>query len=202
MEGWSREVEFNSFRGYLAAIRPHLLISTALFFASLVMGYSYAFLYPERAQGLFEALQRMIAQRIPDPGALSMAYAIFMNNLLASFIVMSGGLGLGVLSVTGIMFNGVILGMVVYVVKSQSILLLFSILPHGIIELPIFLISAAIGLRLGQEVLNKLRRKGEPSIKKELKDGLIFYFRWMVPLLLLAAFIEATISLRIAQILK
>ena len=166
------------------------------------MGYGYAFMYPERAQELFEALQRMIAQKITATSALSMAYAIFMNNLLASFIVMSGGLGIGVLSVTGIMFNGIILGIVVYVVKSESILLLFSILPHGIIELPIFLISASIGLKLGQGVLNKLRRKGEPRIKKELKEGLIFYLRWIVPLLLLAALIEATISMRMAQFLK
>ena len=193
---------YNSPWEYLTAIRQHLLISTVLFFASLGMGYGYAFMYPERAQGLFEVLQRMISQRITDPSALSMAYAIFMNNLLASFIVMSGGLGLGVLSITGIMFNGIILGMVVYVVKSESILLLFSILPHGIIELPIFLISTAIGLKLGQEVLNKLRRKGESRIKKELKEGLIFYLRWIVPLLLLAAIIEATISMRMAQFLK
>jgi len=195
-------VKFNSFWRYLAGIRPHLLISTVLFIASLVMGYGYAFLYPEKAYGLFETLQRMMSPKFTDLSALSMTYAIFRNNLIASFIVMSAGLGLGVLSVTGLMFNGIILGMVVYVVKSKSILLLFSILPHGIIELPIFLISAAIGLRLGQEVLNKLRRKGEPSIKKELKKGLIFYIRWIVPLLLLAALIEATISLRIAQLLK
>jgi len=195
-------VKFNSFWGYLAEIRPHLLVSGALYLAALAMGYGYAFLYPEKAQGVFEALRGMIAQRITDPSALSMTYAIFRNNLLASFIIMSAGLGLGVLSVTGIMFNGVLLGMVVYVVKSESVLLLFAILPHGIIELPIFLISAAIGLRLGQEVLNKLRRKGEPSIIKELKKGLIFYLRWVVPLLLLAALIEATISMRIAQLLR
>jgi stage II sporulation protein M len=194
-------VKFDSFWRYLAAIRPYLLISTALFIASFWMGYGYAFMYPETAQGLFEALQRMIAQRITDPGALSMTYTIFLNNLLASFIVLSGGLGLGVLSVTGIMFNGIILGMVVYVVKSES-LLLFSILPHGIIELPIFLISTAIGLRIGHEVLNKLRRKGEPSIIKELKEGLTFYLRWIIPLLLLAALIEATVSMRIAQLLR
>lgn len=166
------------------------------------MGYAYAFLYPEGANALFENLQAAIAPRVADLSALSMIQVIFLNNLVASFIVMSTGVGFAIFTVSGIVLNGLVVGVVAYVVKSKSVLLLFSLLPHGVIELPIFLTSAAIGLRLGHEVINKIRRREEASITRQFKEGLKIYILWIVPLLLLAAIIEATISLRLAQLLK
>ena len=72
-------------------------------------------------------------------------------------------------------------------------LLLLALLPHGIIELPMVFLAAGIGLRLGHQVLTALT--GKPTeIKREFKDGIRFYFRWIMPLLFVAAVIETFIT--------
>lgn len=81
--------------------------------------------------------------------------------------------------------------------QGQNPTVFLAIVPHGIFELPAFLLSAAIGLRLGREVL---KRKGERHLKKELWNGLRMYLILILPLLLIAALIEsfsivATLSL-------
>jgi stage II sporulation protein M len=191
-------VKINSL-SYLVAIKSYVIASATLFLAFLLLGYLYAYLSPERAGEFFSALQSVMSQKFGGMSSQSMTLAIFMNNLVASFLVLFFGIGFGLLSVLGVAFNASLLGMVVFVIKERSFFLLFSIFPHGIVELPIFLISAAIGLRLGHETLRKLLRKEDASIARELKRGLFFYITWIVPLLLLAAFIETYISLRIAQ---
>lgn len=186
---------------YLAAIKGYVFASTALFLASLLMGYFSAYLSPEGAGELFTALQSIMSQKFGGMSSGSMVIAIFINNLLASFLVLFFGVAFGLISVFGVAFNGLLLGMVVFVIKEESLPLLLSIFPHGIIELPVFLISAAIGLKLGHETLRKLLGK-EASITRELRQGLSFYITWIIPLLLLAALIESYVSLRIAHLFK
>tara|TARA_B100001964_G_C14248656_1_gene608752 strand:+ start:2477 stop:3067 length:591 start_codon:yes stop_codon:yes gene_type:complete len=193
---------FDSFWIQCVPIKLHLCISTVLFFVSLGIGYIHASLYPEMSQEIFKSLQNMISEKITDPRPFYVAYSIFFNNVIASFIVIIGGISFGIISLFGIIFNGIILGLVISIVKSESSILLISILPHGIIELPVFLISSSIGLSLGHQVLNKLRHKAESNLLKDLKNWLIFYLKWLVPLLLIAAIIEATISMSIVNFLK
>jgi len=68
-----------------------------------------------------------------------------------------------------------------------------AILPHGVIELPMILISAAMGLRMGLLVFNALAGK-DVGIKKEFLQGLNVFFRFIAPLLLVAAAIETFIT--------
>jgi stage II sporulation protein M len=86
-------------------------------------------------------------------------------------------------------------GVIVYLVARERGLLfiLLGLLPHGILELPMVFLSAAIGLRLGHQAFSALI--GRPTqIKREFKEGLMFYFRWILPLLLVAAIIETFIT--------
>jgi stage II sporulation protein M len=105
------------------------------------------------------------------------------------------GLALGILPIIFIAFNGYLVGVISNLVAQQRGVLFISLalLPHGIIELPMVFLSAGIGLRLGHQVFSALL--GRPTeIKKEFKEGLIFYFRWIVPLLFVAAIVETFIT--------
>jgi uncharacterized membrane protein SpoIIM required for sporulation len=55
-------------------------------------------------------------------------------------------------------------------------------------EIPAFLLSAAIGLKLGREVL---KRKEERHLKDEFRKGLRAYIILVLLLLLIAALIES-----------
>jgi stage II sporulation protein M len=189
----------SSFQSYVREIKGYIYLSAALFTVSVITGYLYAHFVPEKSMEFFSDLQKVMVRRFAGMEAGGMAFAIFINNIFATFIILVFGLAFGFLPGMGLVVNGLLLGVVAYMVKKKSILLLFSIIPHGIFEIPVFLMSAAIGLRLGHQVIRKLMGAGEVRLLEELKKGLYFYFKWGVPFLFVAAFIESFLSLRLAH---
>jgi stage II sporulation protein M len=126
---------------------------------------------------------------------LFIMFAIFLNNAFVSLLFLVLGLALGVLPVLFIAFNGYVVGVIAYLAAQEKGLLfiLLALLPHGILELPMVFLAASIGLRLGHQVFSALI--GRPTqIKREFKEGLIFYFRWILPVLFVAAVIETFIT--------
>lgn len=134
----------------------------------------------------------------------SLFLSIFLKNLWVSLIALILGFSL-VIPLLIVYVNGNILGMVsghfLYVTNNASgsiVVFISSILPHGIIEIPTHIIVAGLGLLLGLKLF--FRRKIAPDIN--LKDlavriGKIFLVV-ILPLLLLAAFVEAFITPEIA----
>jgi stage II sporulation protein M len=84
----------------------------------------------------------------------------------------------------------------------QSLLYLMGgLLPHGIIEIPMVVISAAIGIRLGLKGLASL--KGEQVyLKEEMITGIKFFFYWIMPLLFIAAVVETFLTSAIIGVLS
>src|SRR5207245_9662454 len=74
----------------------------------------------------------------------SLGADIFLNNWLVSIATGFAGLGFGWPSFLTIMFTGFILG--VLVPLSTLTMLFAAILPHGIIELPSFILPGSMGL--------------------------------------------------------
>ena len=64
---------------------------------------------------------------------------------------------------------------------------LFRLVPHGIFELPSFIISLGLGLRLGLYLF--LKKRGE-TFSGNLENVLRVFIFVILPLLLIAAFIE------------
>jgi len=129
--------------------------------------------------------------------------AIFKNNAIDSFLALIFGIGFGIVPVFIVAINGFFLGMVALVFSKQTSLpfVLAAILPHGIIELPMVLLSAGIGLKLGHEVY--MYFKGiRTNLKEEFKRGIWFFIRFIVPLLFIAAFIESYVTPVIALLFR
>jgi uncharacterized membrane protein SpoIIM required for sporulation len=83
--------------------------------------------------------------------------------------------------------NGGLLG---WLAQKEGLIVFLTIVPHGMFELPAYLLSMGIGLRLAREVL---KRKEERELKMTLGEGLRVYFTLIVPLLIIAALIESAL---------
>jgi stage II sporulation protein M len=90
--------------------------------------------------------------------------------------------------------NANIIGIVIAVFRTREgfVRVAMSLLPHGIFEIPAILIASGYGLWLGVKFYRRLRY-GEPFLEA-FWFSLRKYFTVVLPLLLIAAFIEAYIT--------
>lgn len=126
-----------------------------------------------------------------------LAWGLFKNNVKASLF--SFGLGivpLVFLPVLSILINGAVIGAVFIIVRGQFTLLTYtlSLLPHGIFEIPAFLLAASSGIYLCRALTSKVFGRGGEDLKGLVKRQVQVFIFVVVPLLALAALIEAYIS--------
>jgi len=162
---------------YLYSLRKYITGITAVFIISMVLGLIASMRDPTYSMKYFEMFKESF-RWITDLNPLAIMLVIFLNNTLKSLIVLVLGIGLGVVPIVFVAGNGIILGMVVDIVFRErgSYFVLAALLPHGIIEIPMILLSAGIGLRLGHSMYLSL--KGERTgLKNELKQGIRFFTR-------------------------
>ena len=184
----------SEFTSYLRFIWPYVLFMTFVFFGALFAGYTSSANFPDMADTLMEGFSSRFAPLMAMPPIVIML-GIFLNNAFVSLLFLVLGLVFGILPIMFIAFNGYIVGVISHLVAQEKGMpfIFLALLPHGIVELPMVFLSAGIGLRLGHQVFFALI--GRPTeIKKEFKEGLRFYFHWIVPLLFLAAVVEAFIT--------
>jgi len=178
---------------YLKSIGVFIGLSVFIFGLTTVMGYYAAAIDPELASNWTKELE-MLKWILDQPPILIMMI-IFLKNLLASAMAMLLGLGLGLIPLMVVTSNGFLLGIVGYaaVQKAGFLFLAAGILPHGIIELPVVLVSIAIGFRLGY-LLALTLAKEKVDLSGETRMAIHFLWRWVAPLLFLAAAIETFIT--------
>jgi len=187
-----------SVREYLYSIRFYVLLVSVVFVGSIIIGYA-GFLnhipilsdifgmQKEQLQQLIEGIEKSRQLYPLWMVALRTFARIFFQNSFSSFLNTIFGLLIGIFPLFNIFFNG---GFVGWYTQGQNPTVFLAIVPHGLFELPAFLFSAAIGLRLGREVL---KRKGDRDLKKELRNGLRVFLILVLPLLLIAALIESAL---------
>jgi len=135
----------------------------------------------------------------------SLGADIFLNNWLVSIATALAGLGFGAPSFLTIMFNGFILG--VLVPLSTLTMLFAAILPHGIIEIPSFILAGSTGIKLGYAALRRLFSgpTGEGNLVVEASSNsddylsrtlrqTVYVVVGLAPLFLIAGLIEADLT--------
>ena len=182
-------------RAYLRELRPYLIASVIFFAVGIAFGVAVVFRFPQFAD-LFRAsltgFLRMF-RGLPKP---ELAFAIFLNNTIKTLIAILLGTALGIVPALFLVANGVVLGFVLFLsAEDRGIWLsLISILPHGIFELPAVFLGTSIGFMLGDRALKRLLGQSETKIGAELRRALSFFAAAIVPLLLLAALVEAFVT--------
>ena len=179
---------------YLNSLRFYILLSSLVFISGILFGYSFVHDFPEETQEIIEELKKLFAS-----GEEMTDFQIFLfileNNITKLLMVVLLGIFAGIIPLFSSFANGMILGIFACLFsESQSWeFFLVGILPHGVIEIPVLILATAIGMRIGKVALWRLFG-GEVGIKKELAKALKFYMIVLVPLLILAAVIEAFVT--------
>jgi stage II sporulation protein M len=179
-----------SLREYLYLLRFYFLFVSIIFIGAIVIGYngvlSDVFSAPlEWIEELSEGIKDFTD--IYPAWLIFMVFfvVIFLNNAFTCFLDIILGPLLGIFPLFSIILNG---GLIGWFAQKEGLIVFLAIVPHGIFEIPAFLLSAAIGLKLGREVL---KGKEERHLKDELRKGLRVYLILVLLLLLIAALIES-----------
>ncbi len=185
---------------YIYSLRKYVLIVTDIFILSLIVGLLVSIKNPGLSENYLETFKESFGW-IKTLSPLAIMLLIFLNNALKSMLALVLGVGLGIIPILFVAGNGIILGMLAHVISRQlgTLFVIAALLPHGIIEVPMVLISAGIGLRLGHTMYPSLMGM-KTDIKKELREGIGFYMRVILPLLFVAAMIETFVTPLIASL--
>ncbi len=129
---------------------------------------------------------------------------IFLNNLVASLIIFCGGFLLALPSIFSCYINFFILGAACkfYSQKTGLFQFFISTAPHGIFELPAIFIAFVLGLVIASKLFDKMISKDKSNLKTVLIRLTINYIKIVIPLLIIAAFIEVYITPRIIHYFK
>jgi uncharacterized membrane protein SpoIIM required for sporulation len=138
----------------------------------------------------------LLAQ-LPPLALPALGVDIFLNNWLVSIATALSGLGFGAPSFITILFNGFILGILAAPQLSPNFtMFLAAIVPHGFIEIPSFILSGSVGMRLGYAALKTKLIRG-PESDEYLATTLrlaVYVVVGLAPLFLIAGLIEADIT--------
>ncbi len=170
------------------------LIAALIFAASSALGVGAVVQDPTLGEDLMEVFEEEIAGQILDASPFSIAVKIFLNNLSACILLFLGGASFGALTVLILTVNGLLIGSIMELVRQQEgvLFVVAAVAPHGVFEIPSFILAGALGLLLGQALLAEWRGDGDAAATAA---HLARYFvRFAVPLLAVAAITEAFIT--------
>lgn len=181
---------------YLFSLKKLIIVSSLIFILFGFLGYfTSGTPYLENE----EAIERMREMFEPFFELSSFGQFLFIaiNNAITLFLSIILGLAFGIFPLLVLLSNGMMLGIVAYLTPFS--VLVRGILPHGILEIPALIVSCAIGLKLGKIIFLKIK-KVKVNIKKELKIALLFFLKFLLPVIIIAAAIEAYITPLFLQI--
>jgi stage II sporulation protein M len=176
-----------------ALVRPALVV-TGIFLATMVLGALVVAANPTVGETLIQFLRDQVLGSIPSGNALLFFLAIFLNNLQACLLLFLGGASLGVVTLFIAGTNGLVIGGIMEAVRQEKGILyvMAAILPHGIFEIPSFIIAGALGLSLAQSLWQEWNGEGDAAAAA-IDLGSVF-LRVVLPLVVVAAGIEAFIT--------
>ena len=183
----------NFVKEFLIKNRNYIFFSF-LFFLFCIFLFIIIPLSQEEINLILETFKKEI-ENIPNTNLKNFAY-IFVNNLIIALILFLSGFLFSIFSIF-ITLKNVFTIWVIINFNIQKYLLLTSILailPHWIIEISAMLLSLALWFKITYLIIKKIWNWKKHKILLEVIDSFIFFLDFIVPLIFIAAFIEAFIS--------
>lgn len=196
-------------REVLESNRSWIIISTSLFFICLLL-FSYAapaalpVAAEDPVENQFDQLMGLFDFILGAPPAIS-ALLVFMNNFLSMAQMLLLGFIAGISPLVTLGLNGALVGILFSISAEQGVailpLIIYGILPHGILELPAFFICGAMGLKFGYHcIASPLPGKNRLQSYRFIWKETIAVLPLIVLLLFAAAFIEIFITSRLIEL--
>lgn len=177
-----------------------VLIAAVIFVVTFGMGVLAVNQDPAVGEEVFTILQEELFGQIADENPFSVAVKIFLNNLEACIILFVGGAAFGTVTLLVLGMNGLLIGAVIELVRQQEgvVFIAAAIVPHGIFEVPAFILASAFGLLLADALIRELRGTADAAETAFLLGRR--FLTLVVPLLLVAALTEAFITPEIVNL--
>ncbi len=185
-------------------------ISAGIFFGSMVFSYLFAGLLDQLLAPLLQNFQRRASE-----GSIKLeTVSLFVNNATIALYIYVGGILAGIATAFLLVSNGAFIG---YVAAQYPLgdFLIYTI-PHGVFEILGIILAGAGGFKLGSILLHFLndvtKIKSNISFKNQFiylleanaddfKDSLALFIIAVI-LLIIAAFIEANLSVAWGQFIQ
>jgi len=172
-------------------IKPYILILVTIFAVSFVAGTIAPAAVRMEATKVFQFFVN--TYRGVSGGTLF--FYIFTNNLFATILILVSGLLFGAIPILAISSNGFLQG-ILYRQAAEGIgysKAAWTVLPHGVFEIPALLIAASYGLWLGMMVVRRMRGEESTPLKFHIGHASRQYVAVVLPLLIVAAAIETAL---------
>ncbi len=178
-----------------------LTLKTGIIFLVLTAAFGFYFYKNEQmAQDVMSMYMPTVNSIVDEDGGISLL-ALLRSNIFATAICV--GLGLIpflFLPVWAVISNAMVIGALLGLSASAGVMsplkaIVFGLLPHGVFELTGFFLSMAMGIYLCKILsLKILRRAEDTKILQVLNDIAKTFVLVVIPLLMVAALVECTIT--------
>lgn len=177
-----------------SALTNALIITLLLFCATLTVGWIGSAQNPAVGQDLLKLFQKEVAGQMSTNNAPDLCIKLFFNNLEACILLFLGGASFGILTIFIMSLNGIVIGAIMEIIhKDHSVLFVAAaLIPHGIFEIPAFIISGALGILLAQSLIAEWY--GGPDSEGAARNYARLFLLYVLPLVAVAACVEAFIT--------
>jgi len=175
----------------MSTLKIDLVVSTGLLVFFILLGI---YLSPTTGADTVAELRQWVAP-VVEMGPLGILAFVIVNNVIKALIVIVSGVLLGMPALLFIAVNGMTIGSLAGVIgaKAGYAVVVVGLLPHGIIELPALVLATALGFSLGKEALLWMLRR-ESHLKVQFRSALSIYAKVVLPVLVVAAIVEVTVT--------
>ncbi|PLX20960.1 hypothetical protein C0584_04205 [Candidatus Parcubacteria bacterium] len=184
----------NQYKGILEneGLRRYFNFSAFIFFVFFVLGMIFAKMNFAEAKELFLEISKKYEFAI-DYNFWQLFVFIFNNNVMIAFSAFLSGIIFGIPTMIILITNSFVIGTVVMIATEDMDIfsIIFSLLPHGIFEIPAILLALSLGFLLGRLMYGYLFKKKRIDEKFSFLVKVFFYV--VFPLLFIAAFVEAAL---------
>lgn len=177
--------------------RGFIWFTVILFIVGVLLGAAFPDALDQILKSQLEHIKNIASEAKGNSSKL--ASMIFFNNLRVSISLIVAGIFFSIFPVCAIALNGMVIGYLfarMGAAGGLSILamLLFGIVPHGLFEIPAFILAGAMGIKLGymwlRPVVGKTRWRSFLFAGRET----LFVTPVIIVLLLAAAMIEGYVT--------
>lgn len=177
-----------------------ITVTILLFLVAMIIGWVGTARDPTIGNDLLVMFQKEIAGQITIGNSIDMCIKLFANNLEACILLFLGGASFGILTVLILSLNGIVIGAITEIISHghSAIFIAAAILPHGIFEIPAFILAAALGFLMAQSLIAEWY--GAADTAADAAQSARLFIFCVVPLIAMAAVVEAFITPAVIQL--
>ncbi len=179
---------------YDGQLKNAIAITIIIFSATLIAGWFGTAHDPAIGENLMTLFEKEVVGQLKGDNPLEMFIKLFANNFETCILLFLGGASFGILTVFIMSLNGVVIGSIMEIIFHDHSLAFVAaaILPHGIFEIPAFIIAGALGILLGQSLIAEWYGRADTAI--DAGQYACLFVTYVLPLVAIAAFVEAFIT--------